>query len=269
VETASAEAPIVPAGTRVTASAANGDVLADTIVGSASSTISAAHGRGGTFVRNAAEPQSWLVEGSVAVPADLGEWFDRVVNIPGTDLSGIAVLIGDKVVFEAQKPDPKSGEYQIVHMDESVGPSDSVANNSIIHNLGAGIVNVKVEDARALESVTPGPTARTDRYTITGGLQIDVTLVDADNATWAIIKASAPEGSDAAKTAATINAAAGRWALRLGSVETKNLQVEVSRLVQPPNANPQGAGQVGVPPGGQAVPFPTPGIPTGPALPNF
>jgi hypothetical protein len=269
--TAESTQPPASAGTRVTSLAANGDVLADTIVGSVSTTISAAHGRGGTFVRNAGDPQSWLVEGTVGIPMDLGEWFNPVMNVPSTSVTAIEVLIGDKTVFDARKPDPKAGHYEIVHLDESVGASGSVANDTIIHNLSAGIVNVSVRDARARDSVTPGPTARTDRFTLSDGMQVEVTLVDADGSTWAMIDASAPEGSDAAKTAASINALTDHWALKLGAVQTANLTVDLKRLVQAPGGNAdQGAASQGgasLVPGGPGTLLPPSS--GGTVLPNF
>ena len=147
-------------GTRVTASAANGDVLVDTIVGSMSSSIAASHSRGGTFVRNIGQAQSWLVEGTVAIPGDLANWFDPVISIPGTDVARVAVLIGDKVVFEAHKPDASSAQYKIDQLDASVGSSDEVTNDTQVHNLVAGIVNVTVQDVRSADSLTPGQSAR-------------------------------------------------------------------------------------------------------------
>src|SRR5437868_10246998 len=59
--------PASGSGIRITGSAANGDVLVDTIVGSTSSSIAASHSRGGTFVRNMGQPQSWLVEGTLMI----------------------------------------------------------------------------------------------------------------------------------------------------------------------------------------------------------
>ncbi len=245
-------------GVRITASAANGDVLVDTIIGSPSSSISAAHGRGGTFIRNIGQAQSWLVEGTLVVPDTLADWFDPIVNIPGPNVASVAVLIGDKTVFEANKPDASTGLYKIVHLDESVGSSDMVANDTKIHNLTAGIVNVTIQDARSLDSITLGDSARTDRFTTTDGMQLDVTLVDADGDMWAIFKASAPDGSDAAKTAAKVNSVADGWAFKLGNVRIAGLTVKLSDLVQAPGGQP-GADEGAGPPEGAGAPFMMPG----------
>ena len=161
-------------------------------------------------------------------------------------------------MFEANKPDPKTGLYKIVHLDESVGSSDEVANNDKIHGLSAGIVNVTVQDARSLDSIKRGGEARTDRFTTSAGMQLDATLVDADGDTWVIFKASAPEGSDAAKTAASVNALADHWAFKLDNERTSRLNMKVSDLVQAPGAD-AGAGPGAAPPGAGGASFTMPG----------
>jgi len=253
-------------GIRVTASAANGDVLVDTIVGSMSSTIAASHSRGGTFVRNMGQAQSWLVEGTVAIPEQMSDWFDPIIMVPGPNVTGVAVLIGDKTVFEARKSDPATGQYKIVQLDASVGSSDEVVNDDAIHSLTAGIVNVTVQDVRALDSITPGKSARIDRFTTNDGMQLDVTLVDADGATWAIFKASALDASDGAKAAAAkVNALADRWAFKLDSGPIAALTTDVSELVRPPGSGPV-PDQGGAFSGGAGAPF---AFPRGQQPPGF
>jgi hypothetical protein len=249
--------PDSPAGIRVTASAANGGGLVDTIVGSESATIAASHSRGGTFVRNVGQAQSWLVEGTLMIPGTLGDWFDPIVTIPGPDVVRVAVLIGNKTVFEARKSDPTTGQYQIVQLDPSVGSSDMVANDDEIRSLVAGIVNVALQDVRSLDSITPGASARIDRFTMIDGMQLDVTLVEADGATWASFKAAAPDGTDAARTAAKVNAVADRWAFKLDAAPTSRLTTNVSELVRPPG--PPAPEQGGSFPGGAGAPFLGPG----------
>jgi hypothetical protein len=268
--------PDSPAGIRVTAWATNGDGLVDTIVGGESSTIAASHSRGGTFVRNVGQAQSWLVEGTLMLPGALGDWFDPIFSVPGTNVTNVAVLIGDKKVFEAQKADPTTGQYKIVYLDASVGSSDMVANDDEIRSLAAGIVNLELQDVRPLSSVTPSASTRTNRFTLSDGMQLDVTLADADGATWAILKASAPAGTDAAKAAAKVNAVAESWAFKLDSAPIARLTTNVSDLVHPPES-PPAAGQGAVipgtagspflnPPGGQ-LPLP-PGFPQGGSTPR-
>jgi hypothetical protein len=224
-------------GPHVTASAANGDVLADAIIGVPSESISASHGRGGSFVRREGEAQSWLVEGSTSVPAALSQWFDPIVNIPGPDVTDVAVLVGAKSVFEAHKADPKTGIYTLVNIDPAEGAAaGSVANVNAIRDMTSAVVGVTIEDARALDGVTPGDTSQTDRFTSVAGLQLDVTLVDADGATWAIFKASAPNGGDAAKAAADINALTEKWAFRLDAARLAKLAAKPANLVQTPQA---------------------------------
>ena len=102
--------------------------------------------------------------------------------------------------------------------------------------------------------------ARTDRFTMNDGMQLDVTLVDADGATWGIFKASAPDGTDNAKTAAAkVNALVDGWAFKVdGSGPTAGLTTDVRELVQPAGSQPA-PGQGGAFQGGASAPFAFPG----------
>jgi hypothetical protein len=92
------------------------------------------------------------------------------------------------------------------------------------------------------------------------GMRLDVTLVDADGATWAIFKASAPDGTDGAKTAAAkVNALVDGWAFTIDrSGPTAGLTTNVSELVRPPGSQPA-ADQGGASPGAPGAPFVFPG----------
>ncbi len=241
------------ANAHVIVSTANGEVLADAIIGNQSVSMSAAQGQGGTFVRRAGEDQSWLVDGVVAIPPGLNNWFAPIVNVPGPDVTSIAILNGDRTVFEVRKTDPSTGLYELVALDDSQGPSASVANLDPIRDLASGIVNVTFEGARPLDSVDLATAARTVRFTTAAGLQLDVTVVEADGETWAVFKASAAEGSAAADQAAQITAATEHWAFRLEPTRVARLGHAVSELIQPPATD---AGQGA--PAGAAAPFTLP-----------
>lgn len=257
----------------LTVTSANGEVFADAILGARSFSIAASHARGGTFVRKADEAQSWLVEGTASVPAELPDWFDALVDIPGPEIASVAVLVGDRTVFEARKADAAAGTYEVVSLDPAEGEGENVANDNTIRSLASAIVGMRMDDARAIDSVVPGENARTNRFTTTAGLQLDVTVFDVDGATWAIFKASAPEGSEAAAAAADINGRTGKWAFRLNASRATRLTQPVANLVQKP-ADPALGGVTPIPLNENGMPMflpdsMTPGLPGGVTLPTF
>jgi hypothetical protein len=256
---------------RVTVTSAGGDALADVVLGARSFSIPASHTRGGMFVRAADEAQSWLVEGTASVPTELSEWFGTIVDIPASDVTGFAILRDGKTVFEAKKTDETNGVYELAYLDPAEGDAGSVANSNSIRSTASGIVGLRAEDVRAIDSLTPGEDVRTDRFTTSSGLQLDVTVFSAEGKTWATFKASAPEGSDAAATAADIGSRTAKWAFQLNSSVATRLAQPIANLVQRPADPNAGAVSPGAPNGSGTPMFAPPGprIPGGTALPTF
>lgn len=239
---------------RVTVTSAAGDVLADGVLGARSFAIAASHGRGGSFARAAADAQSWLVEGVAPVPADLPEWFDTLIDIPGPEIAGVTVLAGDRTLFEAHKTDRANGIYTLAYADPAEVAADVVANNNTIRSMASALVGLRVSDVRARDGVPLGDAVRTDRFVTTSGLELDVALVEADGGTWALFTATAPAGSDGAASAAEITARTANWAFRLDASRATRLGQPLANLVQPPApatgaAAPSEAAPLFVPPG--------------------
>lgn len=241
----------------ITVSGVGGTVLADAILGTRSYSIPASHARGGSFAREANDGQSWLVEGSVSLPSVLPDWFETLVNIPGTNVASIAVIEGGKTVFEAERSDPTTGTYSLVSVDAPDVPTNAEVNATAVRGLASAIVGVRAEDVRALEGLTVPETARTNRFTTVTGLQVDMTVVDAEGGPWTLIKASAPTESAAAEEATAINARTAHWAFKLDSSRISRLTRKVSELVQDPEALSEGA-----------VELPGMVVPGGPQAPN-
>jgi hypothetical protein len=251
----------------VTVKSADDDALAEAILGARSHNIAASHARGGTFVREPDEAQSWLVEGSASVPTELAEWFDTIVDIPGTDVSGLAILTGGKAVFEVKKTGQTNGVYEITYLDPAEAAVDSVANGNSIRSTASAIVGLRIDDVRAIGDISSGDDARTDRFTTTSGLQLDVTVFDADGGIWAVFKASAPEGSEAAEMAVDINSRTANWAFRLNESVATRLTQPIINLVQKP-ADPAASGAGPVPLNGSEMPIAPPGSASGGGTPG-
>ena len=129
---------------------------------------------------------------------------------------------------------------------------------------------------RAIASVSPGENARTVRFTTTSGLQLDITVVQLDDGAWAIFKASAPEGSEAAQAAADINARTANWAFLLNGSRATRLTQPVADLIQGPADPAAGdANRVLFDQNGFPILTPeqsngaVPGLPGGMVLPKF
>ncbi len=222
----------------VTVTAADGTKLADAILGARSFGIAASHARGGMFVREADGAQSWLVEGVVSVPAGLPEWFDTILDIPGSAVTDIAILDGNRTVLEFKKTDATNGVYEIAYRDPAEVAEDEVANSNTLRSVASAIVGVRAENVRDADTLSPAENARINRFTTASGLQLDITMIEQDGGPWAMIKASAREGSEAAAMAAEINARTANWAFQLAASHAARLTQPVANLVQKPTAPP-------------------------------
>jgi len=249
----------------VTVVSANGTELADSILGARSLAIAASHTGGGMFVRDADGAASWLVEGLASVPAALPEWFDTILDIPGTEVSSIAILQGDKKVLEFGKTDASNGIYELVFSEPGTVEPDEVANSNTLRSVASAIVGVRAEDIRAADSVTTGPEARTNHFVTASGLELDITMVEREGEPWALIKASAAEGSEAAKAAEEINARTAKWAFKLGASHTTRLTQPLGNLVQKPSS-PASEGVAPIPFDQDGRPILGPQAPAAPGL---
>ncbi len=239
--------PGVTPGTHITVNAGNGDVLADAIFGAAANSIGYAR-NGGSFVRRAGEARAWLVTGGVNIPGFEQDWFGQLFSIPGTNIAEIAIFLGEEMVLDAQKTNFDTGNYDLTYLSPDIGPTGATANNNGLRGLAQGIVSTSFESVRPADGVTFADDARTIRFMTRDGMQLDVRLGEADGDVWVTYAASAPDGSDAAAQAASINARSAGWAFKLLSYRITALTRDFTDLFDPPAAE-------------EAAPTPTPLIP--------
>ncbi len=221
-------------GIRITASATDGDVLADAIFGFESISIGFSR-YGSTFVRRADEDQAWLVEGTIrGVPGFLQDWFEVIVHIPGPEVARVAILAGDEILLDAEKVDFNTADYELSYLSETVGPVGSTANDGGIRSVTQGVVSTSFDKTRPIEGVTFADDARTVRFVTRAGLQVDVTLGEADDEVWVAYKVSAEEGSEAVEEAQQIRARTENWAFQLPSYRMAALNRDLTELFVPP-----------------------------------
>ncbi|MCW5697638.1 MAG: DUF4340 domain-containing protein [Bauldia sp.] len=219
---------------RVTATASDGTVLADAFIGIRSTSIGFAATRGGTFVRNVDEAQSWLVEGDIQFPNSLNDWFGQIVNIPGPQVASVAIYAGEELLLKADKIDFQTGDYEISYLDPSVGPEGSTAADDAVRGVTQGIVSTNFIEARPRDTVTFPEDGRRVQFTTQSGLTLIVSLGEADGQVWAAYDASAEPDSAAVATAADITAKTANWAFTLPTPRLGPLQRDINVLFVPP-----------------------------------
>ncbi len=237
--------------TAVTAKNAAGQTVADLIVGKLSRSIGF-NPLGGTFIRRPSEAQAWLAEGQIVLPNSMADWFDSIVHIPGPDITRVAVLEGDTLVFDAEKIDLTTGDYELRTLDAKYQREDGlVAADNAIKAVSTGVVSTTFESARPEADLVRGPDSRTIRFAVKDGMQLEVRLGEVNGETWVAYSATAPAGSDGEARAKTISDRTAGFAFKLPSYRITPLQRPVADLVEKPDADNQfpGAG-----PGAPQVP---------------
>ncbi|MCW5714298.1 MAG: hypothetical protein KIT43_07300 [Bauldia sp.] len=215
--------------------AADGTVLADGILGAVSRSIGVTP-RGGLFVRRTDEAQSWLAEGTVYLPTYLTEWFDPLLSVPGTSIARVVIYSGDTMLFDAEKIDFATGDYELRYVDPVYEREGLVAEDNQIRGFAQAVVSTSFEDARARDSVAVPADARSVEFTTRDGLLLRVTLVPVDDATWVLYDASTVEGATPAgeSQAATIRQNTADWAFLLPPSRIITLSRPVEQLITVP-----------------------------------
>jgi hypothetical protein len=220
---------------RVTATTADGEVLADAFIGIPGSTtgpprLSAVH------VRRADENEVWMAAGVITLPSLLAQWFEPIARVPGPDVARISVLSGDTLLLTVEKDDFDAGTYAITYIDPELGEADAaVPDVANVRALAGAIVTIAPEDVRPRDAVTVTDDARTLRFETVDGLSVDLTVATASDVPWLLISASG-EGGEAATVAAGINSVTENWAVMLAGPVTGRLTAELEafyRIVRP------------------------------------
>ncbi len=220
--------------TRVTITAANGDVLVDAILGIDAQAIGA-NTRGGMYVRRVDEDRVWLAEGAARPPVFTTDLFDMLFTVVGRDVGRVTIYAGATMLFDAVKIDYNTGDYELEYLDPTIGPAGSTANDSAVRGMSQAIVSTTFVNVKAASDVTVAPDARIVRYVTQDGLSLTATLgVDDAGTTYVLYEATAEPGSAAEAQAAEITAATQGWAFELQPGRLITFNRDVHDLFNPP-----------------------------------
>ncbi len=224
--------------TRVTITSSDGEVLADAIIGYPASAIGR-HTRGGMYIRRVDEELTWLAEGAALPPTFASEFFDPLFSIPGNTVGRLTILAGDAIIFDAEKVNFNTGDFDLVYLDPAIGPAGSTARDSRVRGMSQAIVSTTFLDARTIDAVTIPDDARTVRYETRDGLSLAATLAEGEGVTWVVYTVSAEPGSAAEQQAAAIAAATSGWVFLLQPSRIITFTREVTELFDPPVVAPE------------------------------
>ena len=139
-------------------------------------------GGGGTFVRRAGDPQSWLANGNLQVAKNAADWEKRdLTDIAATRLQSVTLTSPDGKVLKAAKQQRTDSNFKVVDVPAGrEASSDFVANS-----LGSVLSNLRADDAMPAKDMPPPEKVHKAQYAAFDGLVLDVTAWDKDGKDYA------------------------------------------------------------------------------------
>ena len=139
-------------------------------------------GGGGTFVRRADDPQSWLASGNLTVAKNTADWERRdLTDIAAARLQSVTLTSPDGKVLKAAKQQRGDANFKVADV-----PAGREASSEFVANgLGSVLANLRADDAAPAKDMAPPEKVHKAQYAAFDGLVVDVTAWDKDGKDYA------------------------------------------------------------------------------------
>jgi len=132
-------------------------------------------GGGGTFVRRAGDPQSWLAAGNITVDKNTADWEKRdLTDIAAARLQSLTLTNTDGKPLKAAKQQRTDANFKVA----DVPPGREVSSEFVANSLGSVLANLRAEDAFPAKDMAPPGKVHKAQYVAFDGLVVDVTAWD-------------------------------------------------------------------------------------------
>jgi hypothetical protein len=139
-------------------------------------------GGGGTFVRRAGDPQSWLANGNLTVAKNTTDWEKRdLTDIAATRLQSVTLTNTDGKVLKAAKQQRTDANFKVA----DVPAGRELSSEFVANSLGSVLANLRADDAFPAKDIPPPEKVHKAQYAAFDGLIIDVTAWDKDGKDYA------------------------------------------------------------------------------------
>jgi hypothetical protein len=186
-----------------------------------------------TYVRRAAEPNSWLIAGQFDLGKTGGEWLDRsLTDIPAERIQSVTISHpGLETVRISRLPaGGKEGSMEFLVADVPAGRELSYPG--VGNGVASALADLQLEDVQAREALGANPGKPVvARFVTTDGLTVETSawrLADGTRFTF-LASGEGPAG----KEAAALNARLGGWVYTLPSYKAEQLTRRLQELLAP------------------------------------
>jgi len=139
-------------------------------------------GGGGTFVRRAGDPQSWLANGNLTVAKNTADWEKRdLTDIAATRLQSVTLTNPDGKTLKAHKDARGDANFKVA----DVPTGREVSSDFVANSLGSVLANLRADDAFPAKDNAPPEKVHKAQYVAFDGLVLDVVAWDKDGKDYA------------------------------------------------------------------------------------
>src|SRR5262245_8017475 len=207
---------------QVTLADAAGKPLAALIVGKQNGTFDL-NGLRGLYVRKPGDPQSWLAEGGIEMPAAAVDLVDRnIVDVPPDTIQRVHFEPAGAPALNVSKADKASPDFALDPV-----PGGRTADPEAVKRLAQAFAAVTLDDVRADKNTDKAVKAGAVEAVTFDGLTLKAELLTLDGGTWLRLHADANGNEAAIAEAKTINERAAGWLFKLPQFKAVLLQPRI------------------------------------------
>ncbi|HEY6941621.1 DUF4340 domain-containing protein [Dokdonella sp.] len=143
--------------------------------------------RGGTYVRVAGEPESWLVSASLTVDRNAADWLRKdLADIAATRIASVAITHPDGSTVSIAKNAEGDANFVLA----GVPKGREAGAEFTINGLASALAGLRFDDVLPAKDATPPEQALKARYATFDGVVVDVTAWEKDGKDYAQFVAS-------------------------------------------------------------------------------
>jgi len=216
---------------QVTLADAAGKPIAALIVGKPNTTFDL-NGLHGVYVRRPGDPQSWLAEGAVQVPAAAVDLVDRnVVDVSPDEVQRVQFEPAGVPAMNVSKADKAALEFALDPL-----PAGRTADPEAVKRLAQAFAAVTLDDVRADKDMDKAVKAGAVEAVTFDGLTLKAELLTLDGGTWLRLHADANGNEAAIAEAKTINGRTAGWLFKLPQFKAVLLQPRIDEYLKKQDA---------------------------------
>jgi hypothetical protein len=145
---------------------------------------------GGTFVRRAAETQTWLASGNLIPDKEPANWLHKdLANIPSDRIASVTITHTDGKILRIFKDSATDSHYTIADIPKGREPSSEVAANG----LASVLADLRIDDVAPTSEVAMPDKVTQVRYATFDGVIVDASAWQVGDKNYVVMSASEDE----------------------------------------------------------------------------